>query len=380
MQINKVSVDGELDLFGGRALIVHTNEGIFKTPSRTITSSEFNYKSQISHEPRIDNDISEIVALFNEKDWNKFMNEKGPFNSRLKTMEYFTDKMKHGIKRYYPQISPKVPLDISDIKQLITLQSMCADLDLISIPSLPPTFNNFDKVAEECAEIARSERKEPLMYLDMRLDVATFKKRFFKLLELSESDQIHTIGLIYRSFRENSPNYKLLWENRDSKVFLQMSQIPREITKTSTMHLLQKFGIDSFSVEMHKPPFLGGKQESESRPSGLTRRLDPDPLLFRPFKEWLDIHQELNCDCPICRNKSADEFMEIYTGQPERYPGQMFGAANRLHECYRSLGEFRQSRNYIRTGELKEYFKNKEGLNASDIHITPSPRSIFDFK
>ena len=57
--------------------------------------------------------------------------------------------MKHGIKRYYPQISPKVSLNISDIKQLITLQSMCEDLDFISIPNLPPTFDNFGNVAEE---------------------------------------------------------------------------------------------------------------------------------------------------------------------------------------------------------------------------------------
>jgi hypothetical protein len=344
MQIHKVSVDGELDLFGGRALIIRTDEGVYRTPSRSITSSEFNYKSQISLEPRIDNDISEIVALFSENDWNRFMNEKGSFNSRLNTMEYFADKMKHGIKRYYPQISPKVLLNISDIKQLITLQCMCEDLDFISIPSLPPTFDNFEKAVEECAEISHSERREPLIYLDMRLSVDIFKKRFFKILDLSESDQIHAVGLIYRSPRENFPNYRLLWENRDSKLFLQMSQIPREIARTSTMHLLQKFGIDSFSVEVHKPPYLGGKHETESRPAGAMKRLDPDPLLFRPFKEWLNPNLELDCNCPICRNRSADEFMEIYTGQPEKYPGQMFGAANRLHECYRSLGEFEQSR------------------------------------
>jgi hypothetical protein len=71
--------------------------------------------------------------------------------------------------------------------------------------------------------------------------------------------------------------------------------------------------------------------------------------------------------------------VEVYTSEHEDYQGQTFGAANKLHECYRSLEEFVISRDYIRKGELKEYFKLKFGLNRSDTRIPQTPKTVFDY-
>lgn len=379
MRIHSVSIDGELDLFGGRALIINTDKGVLKTPNRSLTSSEFNYKSKMPFRPPLDNSVSEIVAQFDKDNWENFMNKNGPFNNRLRTLESYADKMRYSVKHYYPQISPKVNLDLNCIKQLIMLQSMTDGLDFISIPSLPPGSHDFNRIAEECTTYILSERKEPLIYLDMNLDPDIFERRFLKLLELSESDQIRCVGLVHRTIRSYSKNYHFLWKNRDSKVLLQMSQIPREIMQTSTMHLLQKYGIDSFSVEVSRPHVAKG-EEFKPKPSSQIKRFDPDPLLFRQFRTWSDHDLELRCNCPVCRNKSATEFVDTYKSEYETYQGETFGAANKLHECYRSLDEFESSRKYIRSGELKEYFTMKEGLRASDSQVPPREMSIFDFK
>jgi hypothetical protein len=47
----------------------------------------------------------------------------------------------------------------------------------------------------------------------------------------------------------------------------------------------------------------------------------------------------------------------------------VFNSANRLHEYYQSSNEFSKSREFIRNGELSEYFKTKDGLKKSDIPI-----------
>jgi hypothetical protein len=373
MRIHDISIDGDLDHFGGRALVIQTNRGSFKTPSRALTSSEHQYKVKIPSRPPLDNNFSEIVSQFDEENWNKFMAKNGPFKSRLRTMESLVDKMRYSVKHYYPQIAPGINLDKSGLKQLFDLQLLCSDLDFISLPSLPLACEYFDKTIETFSDDVLEEKKEPLIYLDMGLPEDVFERRFSTLLNLSESDQIHAVGLVYRSYRENYHNYRILWDNRDSRILLQMSQIPREITSTSTMHLIQKMGIDLFSIEVRKPFFKGGSSDT---PLEAIKRFDPDPLLFRKFREWSSKDQNLNCHCEICKNKSAGEFMEEF-GERHEDQGQTFRAATRLHECYRSLDEFELSRKFIRSGELSEYFKNKQGLRASDVPIS---KSLFDFE
>jgi hypothetical protein len=139
-----------------------------------------------------------------------------------------------------------------------------SNLDFISIPNIPPSAPDFEEIAESFAEEVLSENREPLIYLDMGLDIDVFHERFLALLEHSETDQIHTIGLIYRPIHKNVQNYRLLWENRETNVLLQMSGVPRELARTnptSTMHLLQKWGIDSFSVRIGRyvPPRTGSE-------------------------------------------------------------------------------------------------------------------------
>jgi len=372
MRINRVSIDGDLDRFGGRALVVQTNRGSFKTPQRALTSSEFQYKAKLPFEPALNNEVSEIVGQFYGKNWDSFMNTNGSFDSRLRTLEFFSDKMTYTLRRFYPQLPANVNVDDSAIKQLRELQIM-SNLDFVSIPNLPPALRDFEQLSASFAEGVLSERKEPLVYLDMELEPPVFQARFRALLELSETGLIHSIGLVYRPIRKFILNYRFLWENREAEVFLQMSNVTREFTRkigASTMHLLQKWGIDSFSVRVGKyfPPKNGDKTEMpKSEALARAKRLDPEPLVFRGFHTWGGGDHPLNCACPICQDMTVDDFISSYDSNKEQYPGQTFNAANRLHEYYRSSEEFKIAREYIRTGELTEYFQEKDGLNKSDV-------------
>ena len=383
MRIHKVNIDSELDRFGGRALIVQTNRGTFKTPNRVVTSSEFQYKAKLPFEPPINNDISEIVSQFNRTNWESFMKTNGSFASRLRRIEFYADKMGYTIKKFYPQIPSTVTLDDSAIKLLLELQRM-SNLDFITLPNLPSPVSDLEKLYSDFTEEVLSERREPLIYLDMGLEVDEFRERFLSLLELSKTDQVHSIGLIYRPIHNFVQNYKLLWDNRDSPVFLQMSSISREYTKigTSTMHLLQKWGIDAFSGRVGGMGFSkNGDNKPPPREDVLmrTKRLDPQPLVVRRFRTWVEHSEDLNCGCPVCQEKSTEDFMATYDTKIEKYPGEVFNAANRLHDYYRSVGEFNEARKYIRSGELSDYFKEKDGLRKSDVRVPPKTGTINDY-
>lgn len=373
MRIKKVSIDGELDTFGGRALIVQTDTESFKTPQRVLTSTEINYKAKLPSEPPINNELSEVVSQFSTDQWSSFMEKNGAFASRLATLKSFDDKMAYTWKRFFPQIPQAITLDDSAGKLILELQRM-SELDFITLPYIQTTIVRFPKMVSDFAEDVVSEKREPLVYLDMGLEPADFEERYEILLGMAETGLINTIGLVYKPIQQVSRNYRTLWERREAPVLLQMSDIPRNIKSTSTMHLLQKWGIDTFSVRMSR--FGGGsgaKKVEKAQMFPKIKRFDPVPLEFKPFEIWSKGDHPLSCKCHICRNMTASEFIETYTGEYEDYPGQTFNAAMKLHEYYKSSDEFAKGRKHIREGTLSEYFREKAGLQNSD---TPVPKKI----
>lgn len=386
MRITKVSIDGELDEFGGRALIINTNSslGTFKTPNRAMTSFEFDYKSQLPFKPTLKNEMSEIVKTFYGDTWSEFRNtNETPYKIKNKIDKY-SAKMAYTIKRFYPQIASDTLITKDDIHHLLTIQRV-SELDFISMPSLHSSERNFKKISESFVHEVLEEKKEPLIYLDMGLEHDIFKDRYQTLIELSKTDQLHSIGLIYRSHDRYSQNYELLWRNRDQEVLLQMSEVPREFSGnrlTSTMHLLQKVGIDAFSVKLttYHPDKKENKEDKKKTPLrtvGDVNRFDSRDIVFRRFREWSEHDASLNCNCMICKGRTAKEFVDEYQGEFETYPGQTFNAANRIHEYSLSSGEFEESRKFIRGGELKDYFKTRGGLKACDILFQ---KNLFEFK
>ncbi len=370
MKITKVSLDGNLDTFGGRALIIQTDKGSYKTPQRVLTSSEIQYKAKLPFEPPINNEFSEIVAQFSTNQWQSFMETNGSFASRYNILNSFNDKMAYTTRKFFPQIPQSIAIDTSAIKQILELQRM-SELDFITMPSLPSDMKVFPKLASGFSEEVLSEKREPLIYLDMALNESIFQQRFNDLLEFAKTGLVRTIGLIYRPIPEYSKNYLVLWENRETEVLLQMSDIPRIYKDTTaTMHLLQKWGIDMFSVRMSRFGGSGGESEPEkSEIIPKVKRFDSKPMMFKSFQTWAENDHPLDCRCAICQDMHASEFVEKYWGDSEDYPGQTFNAATRLHEYYKSTEEFKEGRKYIREGSLIEYFKAKDGLRRSDVAV-----------
>ena len=151
---------------------------------------------------------------------------------------------------------------------------------------------------------------------------------------------------------------------------------------TSTMHLLQKWGIDAFSGRVGT---FGSSKNGDKKPPPReyvlmqTKRLDPGPLVVRRFRTWVEHGEDLDCSCPVCQDKNTEDFLSTYDIETEEYTGQVFNAANRLHDYYRSAGEFNKAREYIKSGELSEYFNEKDGLRRSDVRVPSKTGTINDY-
>jgi len=374
MRIQGVSIDGELSEFGGRALVVRTDRGDLRTPQRALTSSELQYKAKLPSEPPIDNQLSEVVSFFTQDQWDGLLRRNGPFASRIRTLEFYADKMGYTLRRMFPKLPTSAVVGKDAMKCLLELQRM-SSLDFMMLPSLPPKERAFTRLATAFSEEVISEHREPIVYIDMGLEPSVFSSRYDELMDLSKTGLVSTVGLLYRPVKDASANYLHLWRNREAKVMLQMSDVPRGFSTTSTMHLLQKWGIDCFSVRLNA--FRGGAKGGPGRPKAPydvahVMRLDHEPLVFRPFSTWSQRGTGLGCACPVCRGLTAPEFVERYSGPGESYDGEIFMAATRLHEYLKSSEEFKAGRAFIRDGELAEYFQMKEGLRSSDYPI-PEP-------
>ena len=368
MRIARVSIDGPLDEFGGRALIVSTDVGTVRTPQRALTSSELQYKAKLPSDPPIDNDFSEVVSFYTRGQWENFVRKNGAFRSRLRTLDFYGDKMGYTLRRFYPKIPRDVKIDRDIVKYLLELQRM-GSLDFITMPNVPSDHSRFEQTVVGFSEEVVGENREPLVYLDMGLDATVFQARFDTLLELTDTGLVHSIGLQYKPIKDASVNYLHIWRNRDARVLIQMSDVPRRFADTSTMHLLQKWGIDTFSVRLHA--FRGGGSGGTSGPTShpdlhKVMRFDREPLLFRPYHSWQEGGAALGCSCPVCKGSTVDEFRERYTNVSEDCDGEIFSAATRLHEYYSSAAEFHTGRQFIRKGELDTYFQSKDGLRGSD--------------
>lgn len=378
MRIHSVKLKGDPDPFGGRVLEVKTDKFAFRTPDRAVTSQEFQSKAKLPHEPALNNNISEVIGRFYKSDWDKFMETNGSFSSRLRTLEFYTDKMSYTAKRFFPNLSSEIKIDLSGIKLLLELQRMC-NLDFITLPNLSADIGDFKKIVTDFNEEVLGDRREPLVYMDMELEPDIFRDRYLTLLKMAETGLVNSIGLTYRPIRDNVLNYRLIWTNRESNVFLQMSGVPREYrrkTPASTMHLLPKWGIDSYSVKSGSGYWGNGGKPAKPRIETLygAKRLDPEPLLVQRFGTWAEKSTQLDCDCPVCKGKNIPEFIEAYDSVHESYPGEVFNAANRLHDHFKGAEELARAREYILDGELSEYFGIKEGLKSTDTEVPPQPQ------
>lgn len=353
-------MDEENDFFGARVLKV---DGKFSTPYRIPSSVDYGSKQQLPTPIKIDSEISEITINFRSEEYNQFLDKNGPFANRIAQIEEKADIMSYSpLISYYPQIPKAITPEKKGMWLLLKLGLEANGVNIISIPDFIPS-TSYDSDLQNYCEGIRTYKKEPMPILDMGLDPKIFKEKFDQIVSNVETDLVKIIGLIYRNYRKNIQNYYYILENKNKKVLYYAVDVQRKFeNQSSTMHILQSFGIDVYSTR-----FMRGGGGTNQKKVIDVDIFDKSTVGVLKFNEYSQKHSDLhlNCNCPVCRGNTLDEFVDKHGyNRKGELDGNQLQYAGKLHEFFASSNEFDISREFIMENKLLDYFSSKEYLET----------------
>lgn len=369
----------------GRVCKVKTSKGTFETPYRVSTKVEFDSKANIPTDLKIESAFSEAIFEYRHEDVESFLKKNGEFGKRRSNLEAQSDMMEYShLISYYPKLPQNTSLDMRGMKLFLELQ-IRSPIHIVSIPVFKEN-DSYEKDLQTYCEYIRDEgNKNPMPILDLGWDVDLFKSRFDSICKNfvdEKTDTVHIIGFIYRNWWDYIQNFDYIFQNKGKEVLYhcldvdrtyEISRLRRE--KAQTMHILQRWGFDTYSIKYRRG---GGKKiedEKEKRNMELKNQDIAQVLMFDrktiglfSIDEWKKKYQHtLNCDCQFCHNLSFEDFIDKYgydTASGKRSKLKL-NYASKLHEYYSSSLEFDESRTAIKEDDLKDYFNKKYFLKQS---------------
>ena len=199
-------------------------------------------------------------------------------------------------------------------------------------------------------------------YMSLRQENDTFEA---KLKYLSEYEHaLHCIGIRFASPQQYRPNLLSLADFSSKDFWIHCSsgkRYPNWRQPNAQLHALQRFGIDTVSVEVPQPPVR------LSRESGIenVRYFDRRTVTYPHIRDALSKDGHLTCNCPACCKGTLDDIVsKVESLGPEDEIQLRINDVSKIHEVYASTDEFEVSKKRIRGNTLNEYFKRKEGLRS----------------
>jgi len=363
--ISKIRISHGGEQLQGRILKVNSSIESFETPTRVPTTTENNAKIRTHFDEPWDNLVFEVTNRFNsEEQIRKLHRKNGSFAKKRREITAQVDKFRgYSITKYNPQIPHGVKLTTRDIRTFIDLQ-LESGFNIISIPESSPissikTFQtNLEKFWEYISNINPDVAIMP--YISLKQENETFES---KLKILSEYEHtLHCIGIRFASPQEYRPNLLSLAEISYKDFWVHCSSGRRYANwrqPYAQLHALQRFGIDTVSVEVSQPPIRGPKQKDP----GQVRYFDRKDIMFPHLQDAINKDGHLSCDCPACCKGTIEDIVaRVENLGPEDEILLRVNDVSKIHEVYASTAEFEVSRKRIKENSLNEYFKRKAGL------------------
>lgn len=349
----------------GRVLKVSSNLESFETPNKVPTSTEINAKMEIGFDDPWLNPVFEIANRFNKIDNIRRLHRKnGAFGDKKREIIAHVERFKgYSLTKYHPQIAYGIELSDRDIRTLIDLQ-IESGLDIITIIEPTPLNDidlferNFTRYWDYINDINPNAVVMP--YLSLKQENDIFER---KLQVLSEHEKsLKTIGVRFASMTEYRPNLLSLSEFSDNDFWIHCSagrKIPHWQTPNAQLHALQRFGVDTFSIEIPQggPGKVTGSYDT-------VNFFDRDTITFPKITNMASTGK-IKCNCPICSQQDLSQVVsDLKAYNPKRETKLMVNDFAKVHEVFASTNELEISRQKIKEDSLVEYFDEKPGLKS----------------
>lgn len=355
----------------------------FLTPTRTITSTEHNYKVDVANaivssaglgqgpSTAFENDIFQISKQLNPDTLSRYLKHNGTFNNSRKDIVAKKNAYEDKFIIFYPKFTKKMLFDdkvhigMDNLKTIIDLQ-VESGLEYVTIPESNPNqnFEAFKSDLEGLSKRAFSRgAKQVIPYLDMGMGTKENSDIFTKKYDYLIDCGFPIIGTVFRSIAQNYPNFRYLEQSDDDvlRVCSGVSRFWQSNWTTSQLHIPNLWGLDVCSLDSQPVP--GG---IEHKNVADIKRFDKETLGILKLKDHNDNYgDELNCTCPICQGKTYDDFIEEYVTDSEGVINtNQLDKICKLHETYASTKEFENERSFIKQSDSLAYIDSHEHLST----------------
>jgi hypothetical protein len=354
----------------------------FETPTRSITSTEHNYKvatidkivssAGLGQGPSttFENEIVQISKQSNLEQLHRFLKRNGTFNNAKKDIVAMKNAYSDKFIIFYPQFTKKMlyeqkqSIGIENLKTLVDLQTNACQLDNITLPESNPN-QSFEKFKNDLSSLSKRALayggKEIIPYLDMGMgntDSELFAKKYDYLIDSGYP----IIGTVYRSYNQNYPNFRYL-QDKDDDVLIICSGVGRYWQSnwtTAQLHIPNFWGIDITSLDSRSVPV-----SIDEKPVNDIKRFDKESLGIIKLQDHEDIYGDnLNCNCPVCSGKDLDGFKTGYSIDSDgKIDTTLLDKFCKLHEVYASTNEFDNERKFIEQSDSRTYINSHKYLS-----------------
>jgi len=353
---------------GPRTIKIDTKVNRIETPTRTLTSFEDNYKSNVDLDKLSNkwdfiypNEIYEITTQIDQETINNLLEKNGAFQRMIQKFNPLIVKnSQERLILFYPKVTKSTLLN-EDAIEIILLLQMRLGLEIVSIPDSKSTFNytTYIKHVDKARKYLASKEYEGdiIPYIDMETEHSAFKQKINFLI----SEGYQAIGLTSRSIDFSILNLKYIEkELRDKDVWFHMSGVNRYYKRaTSGAHIPQLFGVDTTSTLIQQG---GGSATDLSR----VKMFEQNNLQYELLAELKEGLGQKSCGCPICKGKDSESFISTYSKTKRmQQSSALLDRYCKIHETFASHEQFAKTKNMINSNEFLDYYNSKKGLKQT---------------
>ncbi|MCX6803349.1 MAG: hypothetical protein NTY48_02130 [Candidatus Diapherotrites archaeon] len=369
-----ISVKLEGTDFGARNITIDTGGNRIVAPSRALISTETHYVEKIINSGRVatavfppyPHEIYEVVRAENRKK-NQFqvseLSNPKVFERKLVGLKQDLRFQKNALKLFhYQKMSPFFEMTRENN---ILLAKFQADAELKVIKVWDERVNTSPKYFETQIDQFRNKLDEVGLEIMPVLetanpDVDNYEAKWKLLHDMG----INKVGTTAESILQNWKNYSIIQKFvEDKDIWVHASGVPRRWASnhtTSEMHILQRFGINTFALEVFRPFLREGAVSVYDRNPKDQKLYDQNTCGGLGLKEGVSLyHGELNCDHVCCNGKTRAEFYTDYAKL------ELLPVYANVHEAFNSFEEMQMGAKRILDHDFKDYVKEKHYLNEA---------------
>jgi hypothetical protein len=342
----------QIDMLGSRA---SRDRGIgAEFPQRVETNTDLNYYDRAR---KVDTKIQfgspsstiyEVKRRFNEDELERLVTNNAYFGAVKKAIERNANRRQNCTRMLAVSFKENTRMTPKLSERLIALQ------EKFEVVGIYDGYNLTSSALKESIGISQKVMNELGMSpqrVNVRIPTLIQRPELLKdkmSISFAETDGV---ALKHAAITRALKQYRVIRAFNEKGKWTHMYDMANVWTgndRTSLMHIIQLYGIDSFGLRTRKPP----KNILPITP----KRLDIGSLGTLTIQEHTQRYgHDLSCPCPICVNKTMDDMQNDYSPY-ERYP--IF----RSHLPYASNIEFALDRDAMLNGgkHLLNMLRSKE--------------------